>query len=270
MRTVIPYYGGKARLSKRIAALMPEHRFYVEPYAGSAAVLLAKKKAEREVLNDLDGRLVNFWRVLRDRPDELAVQLFRTPYSEQEVILAREIAQDPLEDARRYFVACTQTYNGGGTKASSWSLSLTEGGWAPASFNNAVARLHLIADRLQSVAIAQRDALQLIQQFDRPDAVIYCDPPYVMGSRTGGKAYTHEQDDGHHRDLADLLARSKATVLVSGYHSPLYDDIFQDWEAIEFDTHKTSASTKNKKKPSATEVVWRKHGEHRTVSQSTD
>jgi len=270
MRTVIPYYGGKARLAKKIAELMPAHRFYLEPYAGSAAVLLAKDKAEREVINDLDGRLVNFWRVLRNKPTELAYQLFMTPYSEEEVLLARSQALDSLEDARRYFVSCTQTYNGGGTKGSAWSLSLTEGGWAPSSFNNAVARLNLVADRLQGVAVAQRDALQLIKQFDKPDAVIYCDPPYVMDSRSGGGAYKHEQDDQHHRDLADLLSRSKATVLVSGYRSPLYEKLFKGWEAVEFETHKTSAGTKNKKKPEAVEVVWRKHGDNRTVSKQAD
>lgn len=257
-------------MSKRIAELMPAHRFYVEPYAGSAAVLLAKKPAEREVLNDIDGRLVNFWRVLRDRPDELAYKLFMTPYAEEEVKLARQVSEDPLEDARRYFVSCTQTYNGGGTKASAWSLSLTEGGWAPSSFNNAVVRLNLVADRLQRVAIAKRDALQLIRQFDKPDAVIYCDPPYVMESRSGGGAYRHEQDDGHHRDLASVLSESKATVLVSGYRSPLYEKLFKRWEAIEFETHKTSAGTKNKKKPEAVEVIWRKHGHHGAVSKQAD
>lgn len=258
MRTVIPYYGGKARLAKKIAALMPEHRFYAEPYSGSAAVLLAKEPAEREVINDVDGRLVNFWRVLRDNPQELTYKLLMTPYAEDEVVRARELSKDPVEDARRYFVLCTQTYNGGGTKASSWSLSLTEGGWAPSSFNNSAMRLHALAERMQHVAIAKRDAFQIIKQFDRTDAVIYCDPPYVVDSRSGGEAYRHEQDDSHHRELAKLLADSKATVLVSGYRSPLYEDIFGNWEAHEFETHKTSASTKDKKKPKAVEVVWKK------------
>jgi DNA adenine methylase len=262
MRTVIPYYGGKARMAKRFVELMPKHKFYAEPYSGSAAVLLAKPKADREVINDLDVRLVKFWRVLRDRHQELAYSLFMTPYSEEEVRLSYEVSDDPLEDARRYFLSCTQTYNGGGTKASSWSLSLSEGGWAPESFHRSVARIYEVADRMRTVGVSNRDALTIIQHFDRRGAVIYCDPPYVISSRSGGDAYKHEQDDSHHKELAEALNNSQATILVSGYHSPLYDSLFDGWEVFEFDASKTSANTTKKKKPKAVEVIWRKmaHG----------
>lgn len=256
LATPIPYYGGKARLAKRFVELMPEHRYYLEPYSGSAAVLLAKPPCEREVLNDLDGRLVNFWMMLRDHPKELIGLLKDTPYSEDEVRRAYEMSMDPLEDARRYFVTCTQTYNGGGTSQSSWSLSLTEGGWAPQSFQRTVDRLLDVSQRLKDVAVSNRDALKIIASFDREGAVIYADPPYVLSSRGGGEAYRHEQGDDHHRELAEVLEHSRACVLVSGYHSPLYDELFGHWETFEFPRHKTSAGGSTK--PESIEVIWRK------------
>jgi DNA adenine methylase len=74
VRTPLTYYGGKQRLAAQIVPLMPAHRVYFEPFAGGAAVLFAKPRVERETLNDIDGRVMRFWRALRDRPeDPLAV-----------------------------------------------------------------------------------------------------------------------------------------------------------------------------------------------------
>ena len=71
MRPPVTYFGGKSRLAPWIASLLPPHRVYVEPFCGSAAVLFAKAPSTHEVINDRDGNLVNFLRVLRTRPDEL-------------------------------------------------------------------------------------------------------------------------------------------------------------------------------------------------------
>src|SRR4051794_15717834 len=71
LKPPIPYFGGKARIAPWIVSLMPPHRVYVEPFAGSAAVLFAKARATHEILNDVDGEVVNFFRVLRERPEDL-------------------------------------------------------------------------------------------------------------------------------------------------------------------------------------------------------
>ena len=103
------YYGGKAHLAPKIAALLPPHDHYVEPFAGSLAVLLAKEPSRAETVNDLDGDLVTFWRVLRDRPEELERVCALTPHSVEEFVAAADRADcDELEAARRVFVVLTQ------------------------------------------------------------------------------------------------------------------------------------------------------------------
>src|SRR5690625_3140270 len=100
------YYGGKMTLAPQIAALLPEHEHYVEPFAGSLAVLLAKKPSKAETVNDLDADLMTFWRVLRDRPGDLERVCTLTPHSRDEFAQAWEDApeDDELEQARRVWV----------------------------------------------------------------------------------------------------------------------------------------------------------------------
>jgi len=106
LRPPFPYYGAKGRLASQIVDLLPRHRVYVEPFAGSAAVLFAKPAAPVEVVNDLDRNVVTFFRVLRDTPDELIRALRFTPYARDE-FAAADLAEDgitDLERARRFFV----------------------------------------------------------------------------------------------------------------------------------------------------------------------
>ena len=84
MKPPIAYYGGKSRLAAWIAGMLPPHRVYVEPFAGSAAVLFAKPRSTHEILNDVDGHIVHFFRVLRDRREELEEACLLTPYAREE------------------------------------------------------------------------------------------------------------------------------------------------------------------------------------------
>ncbi len=123
MRTPLTYYGGKQRLAARIVGLMPPHDVYLEPFAGGAAVLFAKPRAARETLNDLDGRVVRFWRVLRDRPEEFARAVALTPYSRREWEACRtgvDVDND-VEASRRFLVWVDQSFSREGT------------GWSPPS-----------------------------------------------------------------------------------------------------------------------------------------
>jgi D12 class N6 adenine-specific DNA methyltransferase len=106
LRPPVSYYGAKARLARWLAGMLPPHRVYVEAFAGSAALLLAKRPAP--VLNDLDGAVVNFFAVLRDRPDELARAVWLTPYARAEYAAAAECGPEldpPVERARRWVAA---------------------------------------------------------------------------------------------------------------------------------------------------------------------
>ena len=96
MKPPMPYYGGKQRIADRIVATFPDHLHYVEPFAGGLSVLLAKEQSKLETVNDLDRHLVTFWRVLRDRPEDLMRVCTLTPHS---VFLFRCFKQDPLSFA---------------------------------------------------------------------------------------------------------------------------------------------------------------------------
>lgn len=114
------YYGGKTRLAARIIRMLPAHEHYVEPYAGSLAVLLAKRPSRMETVNDLDGLLMTFWRVLREQPEQLARACALTPHSRAEHAASRNTdlaGLDDVEKARLVWVWISQS-RGGTMKAS--------------------------------------------------------------------------------------------------------------------------------------------------------
>lgn len=266
MRPPFAYYGGKSRMAAMIAGLLPKHRVYVEPFAGSAAVLFAKEPSAHEVLNDLDGNVVTFFRVLRDRPDELVTALQRTPYSREEYRLADLRGEMPdLERARRFFIRCTQSMNAAGSgnaKRAGWSNGARRGSSRATTMRDVVDRLGDVAERLRAVVIENRSYETLLPVYDAPDVALYVDPPYLGSTRTsldGRRKQDYEHDlttEDEHRRLAELLAATRAAVLLSGYPSPLYDELYADWHRIQIGTHRASANRRGSAGAAAVEVVW--------------
>ena len=230
------YFGGKAKNAERIAALLPAHTHYVEPFAGSLAVLLAKPRSRMETVNDLDGDLMVFWRVLRDQPDELARLMALTPHSRAEHAAAN-LADDvtDLERARRVWVLLSQG-RGGTLRRTGWRFyQKAVGSHAFPDYLAAyVERAYLAAARLQGVTLECRDALDVVAAYGRhPDAVLYCDPPYLGSVRSLN--YRHEMaSEGDHRKLAEALHECRSAVVLSGYRSPLYDRLYAAWSSVEF------------------------------------
>jgi DNA adenine methylase len=239
-----PYYGGKALLARRIVALMPGHKCYVEPYGGAASVLLAKSPSPVEVYNDLNGEVVNFFRVLRERLPELQVLLHFTPYARGEYVACLEDCDDPLEMARRTYVRQHMTYAAvqqqRGPRRWKASRTVSAGGMAKAvhAFRAGIVRLAAVAERFSRVQIECLPALEVIKRYDGPDTLFYCDPPYPTGARvaSGARAYTLEMTDDDHRELADVLRAVRGKVLLSGYRCPLYDGLYRDWWRVELPT----------------------------------
>lgn len=263
VRPAFPYYGGKARMAATIAALIPPHRLYVEPFAGSAAVLLAKPPSKHEVLNDADGNVVAFYRALREHPEELQRALTLTPYSRDEYAACADMGDDlPLmERARRFVVRTSQSINAAGAAGSpGWALSTTRNQSRPGTFAGAVDRLDAVAERLRRVYIENADAVLVIERHGKyADAVIYADPPYLRETRTTGGASSYRLDtnapDEHARYL-DALNRCAATVILSGYASPMYRDRLTGWAEVPVAISKPSANRSGKTQTGAAEVLW--------------
>ncbi len=264
IRQPFPYHGGKGRLASWIVALMPAHRVYVEPYAGSAAVLFAKSASTIEILNDLDGNVVNFYRVMRERQEDLVRALTYTPYSRQEYSGA-DLDDDSLDDverARRFVIRCSQGRNGAGSGSKvGWSNAIRRNQSRPGTFVNAVDRLPLVADRLRRVAIEHRDAVDCIDAYDSPETLLYVDPPYLASTRVSNLDYRLDvAGEVEHRRLAACLRAFGGRVLLSGYPSPLYDELFGDWQRVEKSVSRPSANQRGKASATAVEVVWMNTG----------
>jgi DNA adenine methylase len=240
LRPPFPYYGGKQLIAPRIIDLLPEHSCYVEPYAGSMSVLLAKPRVKLETVNDIDGNLMNFWDVLRTRADELEVACGLTPHSRGEhnagKAAIREPSTDPLERARQTWVLLTQARSGkqGDT---GWRYFSNPDGTSfsmPKYLESYVRRFGPAVARLFGVSLECRPALEVIADYGQhPSALLFVDPPYVRSARKS-TGYFHEMDDDDHRALGSALHACRATVVLSGYASDLYDhELFPGWHRTE-------------------------------------
>lgn len=261
MKPPFAYYGGKTTLADRIVDLLPPHTHYVEPFAGSLAVLLAKPRSKMETVNDLDQDLMTFWRVLRDQPDELARLMALTPHSRAEQSAAYDLDTSDLERARRVWVILSQG-RGSTLRKTGWRFYRDPAGSScsmPDYLTAYVDRVPPAAARIHGVSLECRDALEVIREYGKhPNVLLYCDPPYLATSRNSTN-YQHEMAtvDQHHA-LATALSECVASVMLSGYHSPLYDDLYAGWARVEM-----SAWTGNGIRGSATktdgdrvEVLW--------------
>ncbi|NED75327.1 DNA adenine methylase [Streptomyces sp. SID9944] len=255
VRPPVPYFGGKQRLARRIAALLPDHTHYIEPYCGGLSVLLAKDRSPLETVNDKDGELVTFWRVLRDQPDEFAQVCALTPHSRSEHALSYEPAESDLEIARRVWVRLTQSRSGRMDRSGWRHCKADIGTNMPAYLDGYRLRLHPAAERLMGVQLECRPALDLITAFGgRDDVLLYVDPPY-LGSTRGSSGYRHEmRTEAEHQELAAALTNCKAAVVLSGYQSPLYDELYARWCRVEMTA--SAGNARSDRTRARTEVLW--------------
>ena len=232
------WYGGKFNHLGWLLPLLPEAHHYCEPFGGSAAVLLNRDPAPVETYNDLDGEVVNFFRVLRGQKRALIEAIGLTPFSRDEFSIAVATNGEPLaalERARRFFVRARQVRTGLAQTASlgRWAncKQTSRAGMAGAvsRWLGSVEALPEIAARLLRVQIESRPALDVIRLYDSPATLFYCDPPYPHSARGDSKAYRFEMSDADHRALAAALRRAKGNVAISGYRCDLMDALYKGW-----------------------------------------
>jgi DNA adenine methylase len=238
-RPALRYYGGKWNLAPWIISHFPPHKNYVEPCGGAASVLLQKPRSPLETYNDLDGNVVNFFRVLRDRPDELIRKIRLTPWAREEYRNHYEPApDDEVERARRFWVG--SVFGISGMPFSSSGMRMVKNtdhapnGLLPWMVID-VSFLEIIARRLRMVQIESKQFDQFVREYDHVDALIYFDPPYVHSERTNISEYVFEWNDSQHIESAELMRACSGFVVVSGYACPLYAELYEahGWQRVD-------------------------------------
>lgn len=232
---------------------MPKHRVYVEPYGGAMSVLLRKLPGYAEIYNDLDGDVVNLFRVLRsERASELVKKINMTPFARDEFVEAYAPTDDEVERARRLVIRSFMGFGSNGhNKATGFRANSNRSGSTPAhDWTNLPANLKLIVERLSGVIIENKDAMAVMSQHDGAETLHYVDPPYVFATRSDNSDdYAHEMTDDDHAQLLAFLPQLMGFVMLSGYPSEAYDAALQGWKRI---TKKALADGAKDR----TEVLW--------------
>lgn len=243
LRTVIKYPGSKWALADWIIGLMPAHRCYVEPFFGSGAVFFRKEPSRSEFINDLDGEVVNLFRCIRDRTEELERAVALTPYSRAEYQAVLAVRGEPPPDTEgtpdvgRALAFLVQHWQGHGFRTccgSGWKNDVAgrEYAYAVRHWNRLPAWIANLVGRLKQAQIECRPAVELIRRVNRPEVLIYADPPYLPSTRRMKKQYSHEMTGADHAELLEALTAHRGPVMLSGYDNALYDDALKGWDKL--------------------------------------
>ena len=229
MKAILKYPGGKWKISDWIISHFPPHKVYLEPFFGSGACFFNKTPAYIETINDLDGDIVNLFKVCREHPQELAQLISLTPFARDEFQNCYERSDNPIEQARRTIVRYHQSFGTSNSSKNSWRNVQQSGGPRCATMWNDLPEIIMeVCVRLKAAQIENMDALTLIGRYDNKDTLIYCDPPYLQELRKKNM-YTVEMGNEKHIRLMEVLKNSKSKIILSGYDNDLYNRELKGW-----------------------------------------
>lgn len=262
------WYGGKSSHLTWLLPLLPPTKHFVDVFGGSAAVLMNRDPSPIETYNDIDNGVVNFFRVVREQPDELARLLHLTPYSREErrqafEAIRKDAPTTPIEKARQFFVLARQTRGESQRRddavLNSWKFTRDRviRGMAgyQSQWETGIDGLAAVAARMRRVQIENYPWPRILELYDTPETLFYCDPPYLHDTReyTHTNSYTHEMSADDHRKLADALHRCKGLVALSGYPSNLYDELYSGWHRVDMPVTSFAAAGANNER---IECLW--------------
>ena len=256
VKAILRYPGAKWELSKWICSNLPPHSIYVEPFFGSGAVFFGKKPVKTETLNDVDGNVVNLFKIIRERSEELCRVIELTPWARDEYFSSYSVDEtaDELEQARLFLVRCWQAFGSRNGARSGWRNRTTGSSpKEPSIWRTLPERVRIAAERLRYAQIENMDAINLIQRYNAPNCLIYADPPYMPDTRSRG-IYAHECDEAYHEQLLYALEAHIGSVVLSGYNHPLYNERLRHWKRIEKTTCVERAARR-------TEILWIKEAD---------
>lgn len=236
MKTVLKYPGAKNRIADWICSYIPEHDVYLEPYAGSLAVLFNKQPCHIETVNDIHDEVVNYFRVLRDNPVELLNLIELTPYSRSEYEKAYEQADTDLERARRFCVRCWMGFGCANLYRNGFKSGQQTNSPNPArAWNKLTDVMQEASARLKNVQIENIPAMELISRYDTSDVFMYIDPPYLHSTRKN-YLYKYEMEDKEHEELLKVLLNHPGKILISGYDNEMYNSYLSGWRKAKRNT----------------------------------
>ena len=251
-RPILSYHGGKWLLAKWIISHFPQHRIYTEVFGGGGSVLLQKPRCYAEVYNDKWDIVVNVFQVLRDKPDQLRRALELTPFSRTEFNMCGDVdlaaITDPVEKARRTILRSFAGFGPASTNAkysTGFRANSNRSGTTPAhDWMHYPEHIQSFVHRLRGVIIENKDYREVLKQHDTPQTLHFLDPPYVHATRNmarGNAAYAHEFTDDDHRDMAKEVNALKGMVVICGYESELYNELFGAWHKVRKSHHADGA-----------------------------
>lgn len=251
---VLKWPGTKWSIAEQIVQLMPTHKIYLEPFFGAGAVFFTKTPCNTEILNDLDGEVVNLFKCIRDNSEELARLIYYTPYSREEYKESYDRSGTDIEKARQFLIRANMARAGMQYYSSSWRHSgpvlgaqckqRVTGDW-----NRVPQHIIEASARLKDAEIENMEAFKLIEKYNRKDCLIYADPPYLLSTRRQRYYNVEMTENKEHETLIKLLKKHSGPVLLSGYNSELYNDLLTGWDKKEIE----SAAEQGKKR---IEVIW--------------
>lgn len=262
--TPIKWHGGKTYLASRIIDLFPPHTHYVEPFFGGGAVFFRKPseiiESHSEVINDVYGELVNFWRVLQSEIHFAKFQRIveATPFAKPVWEESLQPNGDHVEQACAFFIRYRQSRQGLGRDFATMSRTRTRRGMNEqvSSWLSAIEGLPDAHERLRRVVIFNEDATSLIHREDDANTFFYCDPPYLADTRVVKNAYSFEMSDDQHVTLLNALGHIEGKFILSGYRCKLYDDAAKRFCWNRTDIAIDNKASSQKVKPTKIECLW--------------
>lgn len=253
------YFGGKFTWLEYLYAHFPsDFTHLVDLFAGSMAVSLNYRGNVIKTANEINCDITNFFEVLRNHEPELVRLLLLTPCSELEYNNCWENSDNKIEQARRFYVRVRQSFFGLGAqrKNKGWHMAKAHvnaaGGETVSKWNNAIEKLHDVAEIIRSnFQIINCDFINCIDKVDFQKAFFYCDPPYPEETRSSKNDYKFEFTTEKHIQLSDKLHKIEGMAMISSYNSELYNDLYKDWQKVEFPVKKN-----NIRSGEVQEVIW--------------
>jgi len=249
-KPLFPWMGGKSRLASSIIPLFPAHSCYVEVFAGAGGIFFAKSPSQVEVLNDINGEIVNLYRVVKHHLEELYKQFKWVLVSRDQWSWLRDTPPETLTDvqrAARFLYLQKLAFGGRATGQTFGTAATTRPKFNLLTLENDLVDAHA---RLSQVTLEQGDWEKMFERYDRPDTLFYCDPPYY---ETAG--YGTEFGVDQYEQMARLGLECKGKVVISLNDHPVVREIFEGFEIHSKDYEYTVGGGAKDKRQACKELV---------------